>query len=825
MAPASIEWTLLLAFWLAVAGCGGLQPPAPPIEPAPAPEVELRAPVLGAARTVLREGSGTYIIIGGVRAHLHRDGIQLAQDAFAAEIVDAVRLADESWVFRDALGTVAWSERFEGSLRRVENVARDPRRARGPHMTFRGADGFFRVTDGGPLRVLAVPERTQEVAVGSADAALAYADGGLLHLTRDGGREWSVIPSDRALSPYFDGSRVVTTIDDRSLVLGPDGQLTEAPAPQRRDQALTGQEVAALVVALSRAGRLVTTGSLGNGRIVVSMAGREHLLSANPRRYLGVCGDADCGAEPGPRVAEDGSAVLLGQRRLAFPARWEATSVIAPSAHLAIALAVPRDPSEQVVLDVALSRPPCQPLLAQDTYGVAPVFAQTALAIDPDTGRVTPLCALPPDQHVTHVFPRADGRFFVRIAHGASNVLVATGTCDSPRPLPAASVGACFVDDVRGVAFGSEHLGQLWHTADGGASWAPLAVAVDGSAAALRGIVADDVRQEGEACLVGPLIVRWRAGRPSQRSRGVLAPSAGAPPVPPACPEPHTATLVCRHDAGQPSPEVAGTRILSASCARGRCNISTSRAGSPMRFTLPARSCPRGAPMFRAEWLAGDGLLVSCERAASCACDAPAYWISLDRHVTALEAPVSSPDQVLRLDDGGFGLLVVDHLGDERVLHLDAAGRLVSSRRFHWREPWPRGIVARESRPMLAVATPGLRAVELYDPADRASARERLPIAVETPSRLCRPEDSGPLLGTRYPLVEILIDGSATGVDGDTRTIVRAQGDETCLAAVALDAEAGDGDLRSEADQLVGTLTREGSGRGVRCRLFHADPN
>lgn len=783
----------------------------------------------GAARAVLRTGSRASVLVGGLRAHVDGDRVDLAEDAFAAEIVDAVRLSDGSWVFRDALGTVAWSERFEGALGRVENVGPDPRRHGGTHMSFRGTDGRFQITDGGPLRSLAVPERTLHVAVASADAALAYADGGLLYLTRDGGREWAVIPSESAGWPGLDDSRVIAAVDDRTVELGPDGQITDITAPPARDEALTEAEVAAITVALTGEGRLIPTRSLVEGRVAVYLAGREHLLSAPPHRHLGVCGDVDCTAEPRARVADSGAAILLGERRLALPARWEATSVIAPSARYAIALAVPRDSREQEMLDVESSRLPCEssePVLASDAYGAVPVIAKTALAIDSQSGRVTPLCTLPPGQHVTHVFPRADGGFFVRIADRASRILAATGTCHAPRPLPARSVGACFVDDVRGVAFGSDNLGQLFHTADGGASWEPLAVPVDGSAEALGGIDADDVRQEGDACLVGPLVVRWRVARSTRAARAVLAPRAAAPPRARACPEPHRAALACRREAGPPRAEVAPRRVLSASCDRGRCRISASRGSSPPPFTLPASSCGRGAPVFRAEWQSEAGFLVSCDGAASCPCDAPAYWVSSEGQVTGLEARVSSTDQVLGLPDGGVGLLVVEDRGGERVTHLDAAGRLVASRRFHWREEWPRGLVVREGRPLLAVAAPGLHAIDFYDPADRGPPRARLPIAMRTPSRLCRPDDTGMLLGTRYPIVEIVMeDGTPANVDGMTRTVVRAQGEETCLAALALRAEAGDGELHVEGSELVGALDREGTTSDVRCRLFHADPN
>jgi hypothetical protein len=221
-----------------------------------------------------------------------------------------------------------------------------------------------------------------------------------------------------------------------------------------------------------------------------------------------------------------------------------------------------------------------------------------------------------------------------------------------------------------------------------------------------------------------------------------------------------------------------------------------------------------------------DGLLVRCDGAASCPCDAPAYWVSSEGQVTALDGRVSSVDQVLRLAGGGTGLLVVEDPGGERVAHLDAAGRIVASRRFHWREEWPRGLVVREGRPLLAVAAPGLRAIDLYDPADRGPPRARLATAVRTPSRVCRTDDTGVLLGTRYPIVEIVTeDGTPAIVDGATRTVVRVQEERTCLAALALRAEAGDGDLHVEGSELVGVLDREGTTSGVRCRLFHADPN
>ena len=87
----------------------------------------------------------------------------------------------------------------------------------------------------------------------------------------------------------------------------------------------------------------------------------------------------------------------------------------------------------------------------------------------------------PPDVmvSVTGAIALVDGAQPPRLVHGMIDDAVL-----SVRPLPERARHAMFADRRRGVAWGA-HLGDVWRTLDGGASWARLPLPFDGDPARL----------------------------------------------------------------------------------------------------------------------------------------------------------------------------------------------------------------------------------------------------------------------------------------------------------------------------------------------------
>lgn len=229
-----------------LASCAGPSPrPVAPPEPVAAPVAELRPSLAGAQ--VVREAAGErWVVGGGVRAILAGDeSVRVADDAFAGGIED-VAFESGVLVFRDSLGTLAWSRGFLGRLKR---------RARegGPWLWFRGHDGGSFVSNGGPPEPFPVPERTTRVVLASRQAALAWAEGGFLHRTVDGGSSWELMPMADAGPPFRHAlSEARFRARGRVHRFTSSGALVEVADEDGAIRALEPEEHAAFVRALQR---------------------------------------------------------------------------------------------------------------------------------------------------------------------------------------------------------------------------------------------------------------------------------------------------------------------------------------------------------------------------------------------------------------------------------------------------------------------------------------------------------------------------------------------------------------------------------------------
>lgn len=235
---------LSLTACAALAACGSPRAQGPEREPSPA-----AAPARGEPRLVLRVQGRALVVAGGLRAVLEPSGaVQVAADAFALPILGVVQHEDGRFTFVDAGGAVRSSESFLGRLERSAGGAV------GPALVHRRPGGVFLASFGGSLEALSVPERALSVELSSPRAGLAYADGGLLYRTRDGGASWQLIASGvDADAPSVHGlAEVRVRIAGEPKRLSADGELVavEDGTPLRP---LEARERAALRAALEHA--------------------------------------------------------------------------------------------------------------------------------------------------------------------------------------------------------------------------------------------------------------------------------------------------------------------------------------------------------------------------------------------------------------------------------------------------------------------------------------------------------------------------------------------------------------------------------------------
>lgn len=721
-------------------GCAGAAPPAPEQSAAIAPGERapgaLVLPAYGEPSVVYERGGERWIVAGGVRAILDAEGrVRVADDALLGRITDLVTGPDETVVFRDELGTIAWSRGFLGPLEQRE-------REDGPWLVVNRAGASPRVTNGGRLRAIPLPDDTRGLALTPSGAGLAATRDGRLLRTLSLGERWDELPG-RVEAVYMHGrSEVRVDLDRRTYRLDASGELVERP-----DERL------------------------------------------GPRRLP---------EEDERRVVE---AILRAHPELAPPVDIAA---------LDPTIALTEDPEPLHVVPAGVGCPYDEPFAL--TTGVRVVHALSAARVDATTHARAPLCpALPSDARITHVLPRGDGGLLLRTS-GGSVVLGSDAGCGPLTPLPPQAVGACFIDDARGVAWGS--LSALWQTADGGRRWAPLAI--DRAASALSAAVPEVAVVSAERCTIAErVVVRWDGGGGAR----VLGPREGEARDRPECRVPEAA-LLCRLE----PPASPDRQAIRLECDARECHA---RLGA-LRVPLGSPTCQqRGAgPQLEVALETEHGVLLACDAEGTdeCRCRAPAIWLPRAGRPVDLQVPIAGVEQLLLLPDASLALLLGAPSGASRALHLGPDGRLLAERRADL-DGISGGLLEHEGRPALALWSRERGVLTLYRLDRSGPPFERRPARVAVPRRTCGVVDEGPLLVTHRTVAELVWEGEPPGeITGDTTFQLRITPEDTCLEQASLRLVDGRAELLPIGPRtLAGTHRSRGAATPMRCTLFHDD--
>lgn len=538
---------------------------------------------------VFRVGDAQFVA-GGLRLEADDAGVRLARQGLFGRC-EAAALG-EGWVFVSRHGVVARSETFLGDLARVGEVTGVDRvqvATRGRLAVVTRAGAIF-VTDGrsvaaaGPTRV---PARVSAFA-DEQNGAAALADGGLA-VTRDGGASWREVAlgSDVAIDVCFDRGALRVRTPRGWSALTPDGRLSppeqtnpteargeidparlaalraalhaqreRAPAPPREAVTLAdGTTLRVRGASLERVGRdgaVITTFPLPRdygceahtwGPAAAVTCGRDVYRTTDGEALSLVYSAAsrDSRSDRAVRFSDDGLHLVLGQ-----PCAPRVEAEGAPQTVCALLDGI--GAWREVALPTGYDEPGAMRggriLFARCEAGLC-----RAEVLDVETGSsraITP--AARPDAGDLTLASRPrwtrDGAL-VAVARRAGAdpngpswlVRGDPGEALALQPLPSGTVDVAFDDQTRGVAVGSR-LGTLARTLDGGRTWEPLPVPLDGTLPDV-GYEPAGTRCEPEGCDVeGVFSVRgWGPARATEPRWFSMMPAALAPRVASAPPD------------------------------------------------------------------------------------------------------------------------------------------------------------------------------------------------------------------------------------------------------------------------------------------------
>lgn len=397
-------------------------------------------PATGAPET----RDGVHVVAGGWRAEIH-DGVVTWADTGFLGVISGYTATPTGWLFVDSLGVVATSRTFLGEPRRLPPL---PDRlhavvAGEGVLTVADAAGRYWWSTGGAMRPLTHPAGALlSAAFLDPQHGAAIVEGGALWTTSDGAVTWSPVDTQDTLAAATTTLTALTP--DQLAALQPGLQARRPPAPSLR----TGPEAP----------------------------------GARPCDPKGIplmrerCVTPDGGAtwhELNPQSPYCSYEDITGDRAIAWTCAGHQWAVLDLSTGAATEIAWPEAPPE--LWQVQQSRQFGETLvfvIEEYDYPEGSARGLSGGSLGPPTGRFPKVMDRddPP--------PSPDDPVL--------SLTVAIGTPDhlELRPLPAGARAANFMSATQGFAAGSDG-SQLWWTRDGGETWRPLRLRVDGDPSAV----------------------------------------------------------------------------------------------------------------------------------------------------------------------------------------------------------------------------------------------------------------------------------------------------------------------------------------------------
>jgi hypothetical protein len=444
------------------------------------------------------------VIRGAIRMILRRDGIDMAPDVFSSSVSGSFELGG-SWYFITAVGDIFRAPTFLG--RPVDTGASVGRGARaqeaGSSALIVDDSETLWSFDGSATRRLETPGPVSAVWHTTHDAPLVLICG-----------RWHSIDAAGAIKPARPHAEAKDDSEDTMLVMALLERVSKAVAPG----AVTSSEAIFKLDHLiaTRNGSFVPAAKLlpkGREDCEILQAGSEPMAYCPPakrdkssgendeagsddtaaatgtvfrfgaygaaQKWLSVAASGDVLASAGPSLFFDG-----GTQQTWVRANQRTTFELKPGG-----VCKSYEGRDYGLLGLfgswVLARQACAAPSPTESFEVIDLSAKADLgkALDVPLGKL-----LPPGTKVLDATLSADqSTLSVLIADAAGRLAVARGdvpTKLTTRPLPPGTKSIAFVDARRGMAIGT-HLGQVWATTDGAASWSPLPIPLGGDPAAV----------------------------------------------------------------------------------------------------------------------------------------------------------------------------------------------------------------------------------------------------------------------------------------------------------------------------------------------------
>ncbi len=624
-----------------------------------------------------RDEDGTLDVLAGPwRATIEGEAVKVAEDAPWSPIRRATRVAG-GWLFLGRDGLLTRSDTFAGPLRRAGEIPAGLASVAASQGRLAVIDDRDRLwtSDGGAPALAALPGDALAAAFADARHGAVVLDGGALLRTTDGGSRWErvALRGDAAIDVWIQGGRLVVGLGAGPRALGEDGTLGPAPDAAAPPPGLDAAGRRSLAGALARrlglgaadvvlpGGRgfrldyehsmatmlgspdaeLVTTGPAGETRRRLPEVAPDTLFALHPwGPALAALGSAAVGGPIANTVrvfrSDDGGPferLLTGPvlrtgfvfsddgQHVAWPGACEKPrfdtrfSFTIGAASAVCVVNGTHDPGRTVTPEGGAAK-----LLSM--HGDTLLFATPEGhlgALHGDTGdRVALPAATTPERgrQVKDARYGADDTLVVVYQRGeeyeAEVGLRSLGGRPRPLALPAGARAVAFADQTRGVAAGAS-AAALWRTLDGGATWSPVPVPIDGSPGSVS--LEGTARCDASGCALGEALHLRGWGPWAEPARKLLAAQAapGAPPPAPArfAPPQTHATCVSSgpevKDAGPEPPREHAVELAAAGAVARlfeeidpqshetlRASWKGKDARGPFQATAPASALPAG---------------------------------------------------------------------------------------------------------------------------------------------------------------------------------------------------------------------------------------